>query len=304
MEQMLKSRFGARVRIYEVDCTPSKVQRPHQEVPYLDDALRISRKVQALSQKFLNEGAFVIVLGGEQTADVGLVAGAAASDVHGGAERRLSVTYLDGHLDCHTYKTSRTKHVHGETLASHVGYGQKDLVEFHGTGRPRARPEDVLLIGSNPHNLEFFIAERVDFKNPADVAASRVVHDLEIENAQKWGIRTVPSDEFKQNGKSGTAWQSHVREYLGPMLQRTNGHLVLCDLDHLHESEAPGVAIRNPDGMTLAQSLQIARDIADASQPGQLMGVAVVECDPQKDIDNKTAKAATRFVEELMRNMK
>ena len=308
MEKMLRQRFGKRVRIYNVDCTPSKVQRPGQEVPYLDDVLRISKEVEALSKKFFNEGAFVIVLGGEQTADVGLVAGAAASDIGGGQTRHVSVTSFDGHLDCHTQITSRTKNIHGQTLASHAGYGQKDLVNFHGTGRPRVLPEDILILGPNTHNIEFFLGEYVDMTDPKALAESKIVYEAELRNAHDWGIGMIPSHAFiAEQGavsRKNPQWRRAMNDKTYDILCRSNGHIVLCDLDHLHESDAPGVAMRNPQGISLKQSLQLAGDLGDmTTSMGQLMGVAVVECDPQKDIDNKTAKAATKFVEELMRKM-
>ncbi|MDD5056064.1 MAG: arginase family protein [Candidatus Peribacteraceae bacterium] len=315
LRSFLLKKFGNRYRELVVDAAPSSQQREGQEVQHLDDILRVSRDVQWLTRQLFMEGAFVILLGGEQTADLGLVAGAATSGTHPRHHRRrISLSSLDGHLDCHFAGDSITNHVHGQVRAADCGYGQRDLVNFHGgtpTRRvvPRVKGENIVIVGTNEANVKFFSGLETTC-DPSLRGLRARTNEQEIANAKAWGIKTFPMHEIQKGNSNGeylasstAAWQNRFQVVLNQILCQTRGHVVLCDLDHLHEDVAPGVAMRNPEGMSLEQSLWTMRTIARQASH-ELMGVAIVEGDPAHDIDKKTARVTVELMSALTSQMR
>lgn len=316
IKEFLERRFAS-VDEFEVNCAPTGIRLSEQEpIAHLDDIVVISIRVQELARQLFNDDYFVVLLGGEQTADLGFVAGAATSNRCAGGYKNghggLSVSSMDGHLDLNTIQTSNTGHIHGQTYAAHCGYGHPLLVNFHQGWTPRCDPSNAYVIGANTENVRFFTGQTTRVDNAANLIR-QASYEAELENARKWGVKIITAQEIDDNSHYGQPnetgpdgyliwdhpnpnhWRHRIRNALSARIGRTNGHIALCDLDHAHKSVAPGVAMQNEQGLQYLQSTAIATDIARAAKD-KLMGVAFVEADPSKDTQYRTA----HFVQSLL----
>ena len=266
-------------------------------IPDLQSILEVSTMVRMHAERCILEKQRPIVLGGEQTVDIGLVVAAARQF------ERVGIISLDGHFDCNTPRTSNTNHVHGMTNASHCGYGHPSLVNIHETGRPRVRGEDILIIGPNTENKRFFAGESSQLGNMHQLKREAAIQE-EIANAARWGVRTITMREIQDktglDNPSSCPW--FIREEIRHLFARVDAVVALIDLDHLHKAFAPGVAMPNANGMSVELSSDICRAIRAANfSTKKLVGLAIVEADPTKeDRNNSTVKNAARLAGETL----
>ena len=132
---------------------------------------RIAEKLAQMVADAVQRGFLPMVLGGDHSASIGSIAGAAKNC------KRLGMIWADCHPDANTPETSPTGNVHGMTVAISLGHGYPELVNCCGFS-PKVRPEDVCIIGAkniDPGEREFLTRLGVKMYTLADVERLGIV---------------------------------------------------------------------------------------------------------------------------------
>jgi arginase len=96
---------------------------------YLDVVLKICRLLADRVSLIVSEGAFPLVLGGDQSISIGTFAGLART------ETKRGIIWMDAHADFNTPETTPSGSIHGMALASILGYGDRCLARFGGVAQ-------------------------------------------------------------------------------------------------------------------------------------------------------------------------
>jgi arginase len=159
---------------------------------------------------------------------------------------------------------------------------------------PRHHDLTVLHIDAHPDLYDQFEGDRHSHACPF----ARIMENRLAARLVQVGIRAMTGHQREQSARFNVEtidmrdWTAGVRpELRGPVY-------VSIDLDGLDPAFAPGVAHREPGGLT-------ARDVIGLVQrlPGPLVGADVVELNPARDPSGVTASAAAKLVKELAGRM-
>ena len=206
-------------------------------------------------------GRFPLVFGGEHTIATGTWAGVADAL---GARGRFGLIWIDAHMDGHTPETTVTGNLHGMALASLLGLGDHALASR--CGRVLA-PEHVCLIGV------------------------RSFEPGEAETFRRLGVRVIRMEEVHARGLRTT-----MDEALRIATTGTTGFGVSLDLDVLDPDEAPGVGLREPDGL---HAPTLRRALAPVFSHPRLAAFEIVEFNPSSD-DGRTAELVKTFAADAL----
>ena len=110
----------------------------------------------------------------------------------------------------------------------------------------------------------------------------RTVNSIQAEAARRFGVEIVPPDEV-------AAW---------PGVDGPGPIYVSFDMDALDPAYAPGVSHHEPGGLTVREVLRVLRRLR-----GPLVGADVVELNPERDPDGRTAAVAAKLVKELLADL-
>jgi arginase len=212
----------------------------------------------------LDTGRFPILMGGDHSLAVGSIAGVAAHCANVG--KRLSVLWLDAHADFNTAKTSPSGNIHGMPVAVVAGHGPERLTRL-GPAVPILDPSQIVQVG----------IRSVDAKEKALVVAS--------------GMEVFDMRWIDENG---------MRETMNSALEKLRAlgeHVhVSFDADFLDPLIAPGVSTDVPGGPTYREAQLCMEMIYDS---GLMASLDLMELNPARDIENKTAELLVDLVESL-----
>ena len=197
----------------------------------------------------MTAGDFPLIIGGDHSCAIGAWRGVAQAL----AGKPLGMLWIDAHLDSHTPETSLSGALHGMPLACLLGVGPETLTH----GMQILLPHHVAVIG-----VRSFEAE-------------------ECALLKRLGVRVFFMEEIARRGLD------HVmQEALTIVRCGTAGFGLSLDLDAVDPRDAPGVSTPTPEGLRateLAAALARLRGIPD------LLALEIVEYDPYRDEDGKTA---------------
>lgn len=228
---------------------------------YLEEIVRVSEELARISHEAVSRGDKVIALGGDHSINLGIVAGASAA-----LEGDIGLIYLDAHGDMNTPDITLSGNIHGMHLAALMGFGSDKLINVHTQGAKVAK-ENLLHIGGN------------DF-DEAEIAFMR------RENFAMFTLRDL------------------LMHGLAPLCQKIDelssrvGHLwISLDLDVIDMVYAPGAGMPNRGGLTYREIAAIADYIGESKK---VIGIDVVEYNPLKDIDHKTAELGIELIAKFL----
>lgn len=229
---------------------PANIDEPIVAITEL--SVRLAERVQGA----LAAGRFPLVVGGDHSCAIDTWSG-----VHQwlGARRSLGLTWIDAHMDSHTFGTTPSGALNGMPLACLLGYGDSALTTIVDTA-PKLRPESVCLLGV------------------------RSFEEAEAALLKGLGVRVISMDEIRQRGLTAT-----LAEAMEVARNGTAGYGVSIDLDVLDPAEEPGVGSPVPGGLLcseLEQALRLLRD------DPKMLAIEIVEYNPHHDRGLLTAKAA------------
>lgn len=167
----------------------------------------------------------------------------------------LGLIYIDTHGDLNTEETTETGNIHGMSYAAVLGFGNKSLA---GIGR-NIKKENALLVGAKD----------------LDLAEEKLIKK---ENLNVFSIMDLLGEGLNPLFKKIDNLQKKVKNLW-----------VSLDLDAIDKVYAPGVGIPNNGGFTYREIEAVAKYIGKNCN---IAGLDIVEYNPIRDIENKTADLA------------
>jgi arginase len=223
-----------------------EVRDPSTGILASDDVLAATTAIREATEALLRAGDRPFLVGGCCTELVGALA--AVRDVVG----RTGVAYLDGHLDLSDGETSPTGEAADMPLSVVLGLGPEAWVDV--CDGPSARVEDVVPIG---------------YRDPDEVPTFE-----QVAPALGPAFRAVSKDDVVRQGPAAVG--ERVADELGGGAGRLWVHL---DVDILGEDVFPATDYLMPDGLDLAQLVELMRPFAGAPD---LIGVSIGCYNPEK----------------------
>ena len=205
------------------------------------------------TREVVRSGARPLVLGGDCTITLGVVAGMLAQ------VPALQIVYLDGDVDLMTPDTTTSGILDGMVLANLLGFGSPELSRF-GPRFPLMDEKDIVLFGYNDET-EWFEAPE----------AERLA-GLETPRYRRRGIPSNPAPM--------------AEEALRSLPRREQEFLVHFDVDVMNFEEFPAAECPHYGGLSFTQAMQCLRVFVN--DPG-FAGLVVTEFNPDMDVDGRLA---------------
>lgn len=206
------------------------------------------------------QGRQFAVIGGDHSCAIGTWSGVHRA-VHEAGD--LGLIWIDAHMDSHTADTSHSGAVHGMPLAVLLGQGDPLLTRV---GHPGAKvlPKNVCLVGVRSYEPE------------------------EAALLEKLGVRVFHMSEVERRGLD-----SVMDEALERVTRGTLAFGLSIDMDALDPRDAPGVGSPEPKGL---RGGDLVRALEKVHGHENLLGVEIVELNPQRDEADRTAKLAAELL--------
>jgi arginase len=240
-----------------IDYGDLRIDRQKNGNGSIDEIARLSNEVAELVDEAIGEGYIPIILGGDHSASVGSIAGAAKN------HRRVGLLWLDCHPDANTPETSPSGNVHGMTVAISLGYGYPQLVNC-ASFSPKILPENVCIIGAKDIDRgEREFLERLDIKM------------FTLSDIEKFGIVEI------------------YEQALSLVSKKTDILHVSVDIDVLDPVLAPGTGIVSRGGLSYREISYIMENLAKNNAP---KSIDIIEINPLLDVRNQTAELAVELL--------
>ncbi len=245
---------------------PNPQQAPAGGYRHLPEVLAWNQAVHEAVAQTLAAGRLPMLLGGDHGLAIGSIAAVAR---HCRAQgRHLRVLWFDAHADFNTPALTPSGNLHGMPVAVLCGHGPQALVDLASVqGRPALDAEALRLIG----------VRSVDAGERAMVHACGIeVYDMRY--LDEHGMRAV-----MQQALFGVDPATH--------------HLHLSfDVDGLDPEIAPGVGTPVRGGPNYREAQLCMEMIADT---GALGSLDIVELNPARDVQNRTAELVVDLMQSL-----
>jgi arginase len=177
------------------------------------------------------------------------------------ADGEFGLIWIDAHMDSHTYENSVSKAYHGMPLAALMGHGDDDL-------KGSINPTYVVVVGARSYERE------------------------ERELLEKLEVKVFYADEVHTRGLEAVLIEAKAIAY-----KAAKGFGITLDLDFFDPKFAPGVGSPEPGGFDPGEFLAYMELLFD----DKLKGLEIVELNPNRDVDSKTAQIAKRIIEGILR---
>ena len=199
----------------------------------------------------MTRGDIPVVLGGDHAIAIGTWGGVSRS--LGG--RNLGLIWFDAHLDAHTVATTPSMNPHGMGAAVLLGHGEP---AFLAVGGGAVRPENLCYVGA------------------------RSYEEGELALLRRLGVRIVLAEEVRSRGLAAV-----IEEATRIATRGTSGFGLSIDLDGFEPADAPGVGLKEPNGLRRGEMLEAMAALG--RHPG-LQAIEIVEYIPDWDEDWRTAR--------------
>jgi len=237
---------------------------------HLHEVLAWNQSVFTSVAQALQAGEVPMLLGGDHCLAIGSI-GAVAAHCRA-RQQHLRVIWLDAHADFNTSDITPSGNIHGMPVAVLCGHGPQSLLHLAGnwgeadSGPPALVPDDIRLIGV------------------------RSVDPLERRFVHAQGLEVFDMRHLDEHGM-----RAAMQQALMGVDERTHLHLSF-DVDFLDPDIAPGVGTAVRGGPTYREAQLCMEMLADT---GRLGSLDVVELNPARDIQNRTAELVVDLMESL-----
>ncbi len=243
------------------DCGNVLVPHSDDDVPHGANHLEAVRSACAATadavERSLRDGAFPVVLGGDHSMAIGVLAGIAR---HNGPK---GVIWIDAHADVNTPATSPTGNIHGMSMAVALGYAE-DLF-----------PPPVFPTPSVDAGRCAFVGLR-----DLDAGERAFLHEH--------GMLCFTMTDIDRLGMAKVMERALERAARGP----ASVH-VSVDIDSLDPALAPGTGTPVPGGLTYREAHLAMELIAES---GVANSLELAEVNPILDEHNQTARVAMELI--------
>ncbi len=233
---------------------------PHAREMPLQAVVALGARLAGHVGRVLRAGRFPLVVGGDHSCAIGTWTGVQRALAERGP---LGLMWIDAHMDSHTFATSPSGRLHGMPLAALLGEGDAALA---GTA-PTLRPEHVCLVGVRSF----------------EAGEAALLHRL--------GVRVFDMAAVRRHGLA-VAFDAA----LAIVRRGTAGFGVSIDLDALDPVDAPGTGSPVPGGLG---RVELAAALARLRDDPAFVAMEIVEYDPQRDRDHRTADAVRALVDAI-----
>jgi len=217
----------------------------------------IAEEVSELTSKAIQSGAVPVILGGDHSAAIGSIAGAAAN------AEKLGVIWLDCHPDANMPETSPSGNIHGMTVAISLGHGYSELVNCAGF-TPKVLPEDICIVGAKD------------------------IDEGEETLLGKLGVRMFTLFDIEKAGITQI-----MDTILGDLTRRCDRIHVSFDIDVLDSLIAPGTGILSRGGLSYREISYVMESLGRLDVVGS---IDIIEINPLLDVRNQTAELAIELL--------
>ncbi len=246
---------------------------PHAK--YIDGVYQVLKNVYSTVESLRMEKKFPIILAGDHSTAAGSIMGIKAAD----PKKRLGVIWIDAHADLHTPYTTPSGNMHGMPLAMVSQLDNLDCQVNIPTEETVTYWEKIKTIGG-------------DFPKiiPSDIVFISVRDTEEPENflMNKYGIKNFKTAEIRTKGI-----QKIAEETLS-LLSDCDQVYISFDVDSLDSSISVGTGTPVPDGLTLAEAIELN---AELIKDKRVCCWEIVEVNPTLDTENTMAEAAFEVLE-------
>lgn len=228
---------------------------------YMPEIIQVSEQTAKAADQAITAGRKVVTLGGDHSLTLGSFAGVSKA-VNG----KIGMIYFDAHGDMNTAETTLSGNIHGEHLASLMGFGAPELVNTYGDGAKLDKANLLHIGGSDFDQAELDLIDRES------------LHAFTLFDVLTKGI-------------------GPLIEQIDALNQRVEHIYVSLDLDSIDQIYAPGAGMPNAKGLTYREIATLAEYIGTHCN---VIGVDIVEYNPLKDIQNKTAELGIELIARLL----
>jgi arginase len=197
-------------------------------------------------------------IGGDHSCGIGSWSGAATA-----LDGPIGLIWVDAHMDAHTFDTSPSNNIHGMPVACLLGHGDPALTKI-ASPQPKIKPEHLCLVGIR------------DFE-PGEAAL-----------LEQLNIRVITIEEVQQKGI-----EACMQEAINIASTGTVGYGISIDLDGFDPQTAPGVGTPVTNGLDYDAFCQTMKN----QTKDNLIGIEIVEFNPEEDHQDKTAKLFKPLIE-------
>jgi len=149
---------------------------------------------------------------------------------------------------------------------------------------------DILHFDAHPDLYEELYGDRYSHACPF----ARIVEDGLVQNLVQVGIRAATGQQRSKAVEHGvrTIWMKDLKEI--PSLEFSNPLYISFDLDALDPAFAPGVSHHEAGGLSTRQVISMIHALK-----AKIVGLDVVELNPERDQTGITAAAAVKIIKEV-----
>lgn len=239
----------------------AQLEMGHPNLPYVEEIVRVNEELAQKVDSIVQSGDKAVIIGGDHSVNLGAFSGAAAA-----SEESIGLIYIDAHGDMNTPETSLSHNIHGMHLASLMGFGPDIMTQLYRPGTKLQKQNLLHIAGVD------FDKEEIDF--------------------------------IKRENIPGFTMLDLLRKGMGPLFdmiddlqKRVDRIWVSVDLDAIDSVYAPGVGIPNQGGLTYREVSALMSYIGSNCS---VVGLDLVEYNPNHDIDCKTAELGIEIIAKLL----
>ena len=229
-----------------------KIKNPR--LKYIDEIIKTSKLLSEKVEKVLEKGDFPLCIGGDHSMALGTISG--ISSYCRKKKLKLGVIWVDAHSDMNTDETSPSGNIHGMPLASLMGLGNEELVNFLGFA-PKLNPENCALIGIRS-----------------------------IDEAEKLNIKKLKVPLYTMTDIDKLGIHRIIAKVLKQFREKVDHIHISFDVDCVDPSVAPGVGTPIPGGLSYREAHLLMETIAEC---GCMSSLEIAEINPILDYKNQSA---------------
>jgi len=152
------------------------------------------------------------------------------------------------------------------------------------------KPMDILHFDAHPDLYEELYGDRYSHGCPF----TRIMEEGLAQNLVQVGIRAATGEHREKAAQYGVRMIEMKDIHDNLILEFSNPLYVSFDMDALDPAFAPGVSHHEPGGLTTRQVIRILQALE-----AEIVGLDVVEVNPDRDVSGITASAAVKIVREM-----
>ena len=242
---------------------PNYVAEESENPKYLKEMLASCKNMAQSIKEIFEDDRLPVILGGDHSIAIGTFS--AISSFFRSKEEEIGLIWFDAHADINTPETSGSGNIHGMPLATILGYGDQQLVNFEGF-TPKLNKKFCAHVGARD----------------LDAGEQNRIHSL--------GMR---DNFFTMSDIDRRGMLACVNDAIAIASQASGGFAVTFDIDVIDPRFAPGSGTLVRGGITYREAHLALEVIAEKSG---MRSFEIVEVNPMLDKSNITVELAGELI--------